>query len=301
MYFSSSDGLRSGASGGPIREETSSCRIALVGDSFTFGEGVRFEDTWGSVLGETLGTHCQILNFGVPGYGIDQIYLRYMKDVRPWHPTIVIASFIDDDLWRTMSVYAFLKFPAAKFPFTKPRFVLDDGGRLILARRPDASLEEPFRHASIHDLPGISYDAMYAPMEWEQAGWEWVSRSYLLRSLVSLHPVFNISRPEVSKEAMLDLNSQLLLSLRREIAVDGASLLVVAMPGVEEDLKDGAAEGLGAKLLGGHKVPYTDLRVCLKAEASSDLFDPPSAGGHYSPKGNRLAARCLVEEVRGLL
>ena len=83
------------------------CRVALIGDSFTFGEGVRFEDTWGSVLGEALGTHCQVLNFGVPGYGIDQIYLRYMKDVRPWHPTIVIASFIEDDLWRTMSVYAF--------------------------------------------------------------------------------------------------------------------------------------------------------------------------------------------------
>ncbi len=40
------------------------CRIALIGDSHTFGLELKFEDTWGSLEGY-LPKGCKILNFGV--------------------------------------------------------------------------------------------------------------------------------------------------------------------------------------------------------------------------------------------
>ena len=71
---------------------TGKTRIALVGDSFTFGEDVTYEETWGYFLEKELGSQFQVLNFGVAGYGVDQSFLRYEKDVRKWKPKIVIFA-----------------------------------------------------------------------------------------------------------------------------------------------------------------------------------------------------------------
>ena len=80
-------------------------RIALVGDSFTFGEEVRYEETWAYFLSQYLEGEHQVLNYGIPGYGLDQAYLRYLRDVRPLHADIVVLGVISHDIERTMTVY----------------------------------------------------------------------------------------------------------------------------------------------------------------------------------------------------
>jgi hypothetical protein len=48
------------------------CRVVLLGDSFTYGWGVDYEQTWGAILERDLragGTDAQVLNLGVPGTG----------------------------------------------------------------------------------------------------------------------------------------------------------------------------------------------------------------------------------------
>src|SRR5215471_925254 len=75
LYFSSREGLRSPKPGIAFADRSTSCRIALVGDSYTFGQDVRFEDSWGYRLELALGEQCQVLNFAVSGYGVDQRYL----------------------------------------------------------------------------------------------------------------------------------------------------------------------------------------------------------------------------------
>jgi hypothetical protein len=59
-----------------------------------------------------LGPQVQVLHFGVDGYGVDQAYLRYQRDVRPWHPDLVILGFINHDLHRSLAVYSFVSFPS---------------------------------------------------------------------------------------------------------------------------------------------------------------------------------------------
>ena len=116
LYFSSAEGLRSPEPGLALADRQARHRVALVGDSFTFGLEVSFEQTWGARLERALGADVQVLNFGVDGYGVDQAYLRYARDVRPWRPQVVILGLITHDLYRTMAVYSFVSFPGWPFP-----------------------------------------------------------------------------------------------------------------------------------------------------------------------------------------
>ena len=65
LYRSSSEGIRASEAGVSFASPTGKTRIALVGDSFTFGEDVTYEETWGYFLEKELGSQFQVLNFGV--------------------------------------------------------------------------------------------------------------------------------------------------------------------------------------------------------------------------------------------
>ena len=296
MYLSSVEGVRSAEQGVVMKADAATCRIALIGDSFTFGETVPYADTWGAILGDHLGGRCQIVNFGVIGYGTDQVYLRYLKDVWPWHPDLVIFSLIDDDFRRTMSVYGFLTFPDGRFPFTKPRFILKgDEPELLLP--PLASPREPFERASIHHLPGINYDVGYLPFEWDRAGWEWLAQSYIWRFLISVYPLHEVERPEVAPRESLKLNGVLIAKLRQRILADGAKPLIVLFP-QREYLEKTVLEGVGTQVLQRERLPYIDVAGCMHRSVHADLFNPD---GHYSVRGNLRAADCLAGDVKAAL
>ena len=101
-YFSSAEGIRSPSIGIHYAQEAIRPRVALIGDSNAFSLEVPFRDSLGNHLQTILGAAVQVLNFGVDGYGIDQIYLKYQRDVRPWKPEVVLVVFIEHDLMRSM-------------------------------------------------------------------------------------------------------------------------------------------------------------------------------------------------------
>ena len=300
MYMSSLEGLRSAIQGVSLKGGTASCRIALVGDSFTFGESVAFEDSWGSQIDRDLQGRCQILNFGVSGYGIDQMYLRYLQDVRPWHPDMVVFGFVSDDLRRTMSTYGFLIFPDGRFPFTKPRFVLKDD-QLEVINQPLLPPGETFAYTSIHDLPFINYDVGYERTEWNRPGWEVFEQSYIFRLLTSLYPLHKLERPETSNSETGRLNRALLQKARQAIIDDGAKPLIVFFP-TEWDLREDAKEPSGVKILQNMQMAHVDLTPCMKSYLrSTDLFSASDLYGHYSPQGNLQAAKCLIEDIKSMM
>lgn len=292
LYGIGSQGIRTPRAGEVISAEPRPCRIAIVGDSFTFGENVAFEDTWGNVLESALRGHCQVLNFGVPGFGVDQMYLRYLRDVRQWHPDIVILAFISDNVARTMGVYSFLTFPDAGVPFTKPRFVLQNG-ELRVVNQPLLTAREIFSASAIRDLPFIDFDRRYDPTEWDQPQWDLLSRSYLFRLLISVHPVHKLERPETSMVETVKINGALFRKFQEAVLADGARPLIVHLP-TEGDILDEGTESLGVKVLKSARLPHIDLTPCMRSFSVPELFNPPEAGGHYSVKGNREAAQCLL-------
>jgi len=73
--------------------------ILAAGDSFTFGEEVKDDETWPAHLQQLLGR--RVLNAGVSGYGFDQIVMRAERTVPDNHPSAIVVSFIADDIRRT--------------------------------------------------------------------------------------------------------------------------------------------------------------------------------------------------------
>jgi len=82
-------------------------RIALLGDSLTFGYGLSYQETYGEILARLLnrqlGRQVEVLNFGVNGYNSFQELAVLRRYVLGYHPDAVILLItINDDrpaLW----------------------------------------------------------------------------------------------------------------------------------------------------------------------------------------------------------
>jgi hypothetical protein len=114
-------------------------RIAAFGDSFTHSSDVPDNAAWEVVL-EHLDPRLEVLNFGVPGYGLDQAYLRYRELGEGFHPQVVLIGFMSDNISRIVNVYRPFFFYQSGLPLTKPRFTVR-GGRLELIENPIQSLQ----------------------------------------------------------------------------------------------------------------------------------------------------------------
>lgn len=76
-------------------------RIAVIGDSFTFGMGVDLEDTYVKQLERQLGAQgmsVEVLNFGVGGYNMWQYRLVLEQKVLDFNPDLIAVGFFLDDV-----------------------------------------------------------------------------------------------------------------------------------------------------------------------------------------------------------
>jgi hypothetical protein len=106
-------------------------RVAVLGDSFTFGEGVGDEETWVHQLG-VLRPRLEPVNLGVHAYGHDQMLLTLREEGPQLRPDLVLVGFVHIDLERNRTSF---------LDYAKPRFDLEDG-RLVLRNVPVPTPEE---------------------------------------------------------------------------------------------------------------------------------------------------------------
>ncbi len=100
-YTINPDGYR----GKRLREEKPSgtTRVAVLGDSFVFGTGVGDEGTLPRTLERFFDRssppdgRVQVLNFGVPGYGVEQLLVRLQRDALRYDPDVVLAVLYIND------------------------------------------------------------------------------------------------------------------------------------------------------------------------------------------------------------
>jgi hypothetical protein len=269
-------------------------RVALLGDSFTFGLEVSYADSWGQQLERQLGDGAQVLNFGVDGYGVDQASLKYERQVRAWRPDVVILSIVDHDIERTMGVYAFLTFPGAYLPFPKPRMVLDgDGLRTINVPLPPP--HEIFSAPSIDRLPFVRFDRRYDPWEWQPHVYH---HSYVVRFLQSQFPRWPSPRPEVSDDQTHRINAALLRTFVERARADGATPLLVYFPSrTILEYPQGREPSLAHQVLHAAGLPFLDLTECVRRVPAHDRF----VVLHYSRAASAAVAGCLRDVVRGHL
>lgn len=72
-------------------------RVALVGDSFVFGNAVEWEDTLGVQLEREL-ANAQVLNLGVPGYTAEQVAAVVELDALRLEADVVVYVFFHNDV-----------------------------------------------------------------------------------------------------------------------------------------------------------------------------------------------------------
>ena len=295
LYRSGSNGVRTEEAGDVLRVDPRKKRVALVGDSFTFGEEVVYRDTWAFQLQGLLGDEYQVVNFGVPGYGIDQMYLRYLKDVQEWEPDLVVFGFISNDLLRSTTVYSFLSFPQWDLPFSKPRFFQSPSG-LQLVNQPAFSPSQIFSRAHIQDLPELDRDSGYEEHQWAES---WTYRSYLVRLAISKFPRWSDRHREKVDDAVLSLNAEIVNAFLAHVAQSGKTAVLVYFPSSEDYVQAPGQYTLGRHMAKSFQPLSVDLSACLLQVPEAERFT--SGNSHYSPESNRAVAACLHSPIRNSL
>lgn len=107
-YFDADNGLTYHVNGDGFRgsdfSETKAegtFRIIVLGDSFTFGEGVRLEDTFvaglQSILRDRVSSRIEVLNLGVSAWSTKDEIAYYENAARDFQPDLVLVAFVLND------------------------------------------------------------------------------------------------------------------------------------------------------------------------------------------------------------
>jgi len=88
-------------------------RVAVLGDSMTFGWGVDDQETYPAqletILSGRTGRGHEVMNAGYPGTCLGEKAAWYERGVRPLHPSLVVLTLLGDDVdgdlfWRVFSL-----------------------------------------------------------------------------------------------------------------------------------------------------------------------------------------------------
>jgi hypothetical protein len=131
VYHSNRQGFRDPRD---FERPTHKRRIAVLGDSYTFGTGVEEPETFARRLESGL-RGVRTYNFGIGGFGVDQMWMTLRHNALGTHPDLVVLAFIRNDLDRALSAYRL-----GHHWLAKPAFKLEAGRLVPLteADRPNA-------------------------------------------------------------------------------------------------------------------------------------------------------------------
>lgn len=284
---------------GPPPPQTGKLRFALVGDSFTFGQGVGDDQTFVHLLNEA-GKGTEFLNFGVPGYSTDQQYLMIRERVGLFKPDVlVLVVYLANDLFDNERQYPL------QGDHAKPYFHLHPDGGLELLNTPVPTESRPAA-ARTDSLTNLVLGESQPPPTTLQ---RWLGGFEITRRLGMFQPVYR--GDDADFEARFSYTLALLRALVGRISESArelqAELTVALLPGrsfVEnpEGLSAGYQDFLRRSLLrdlstmAGVKV--IDLAGALREaqqQGKGGLYYPND--GHLSPQGHLLLARLIGERL----
>lgn len=120
IYFSDDNGFRCSEKDFKAKIPTQKhYDIICIGDSFTHGDAVVYEDSWPAILSKK--TNRSVLNMGSGGYGIDQALLRFMNNEITCDT--IVFGLVSGDLERSLSTVYNYYIGGVK---TKPRFKFEE-------------------------------------------------------------------------------------------------------------------------------------------------------------------------------
>lgn len=124
--------------------------VLFIGDSFTFGHGLSYEDSFVGKFASHKEIPYQVVNLGVQGYGSDQSLLALKRYLPQFNTKVVVYTFIEDHILRNSNYDRRMLIPTARFLGTKPEFALNSNNVLYLAR--EAVLYKNYFHSYLFDF-----------------------------------------------------------------------------------------------------------------------------------------------------
>lgn len=294
LYQANSSGIRSNKeySFTPPRGTR---RVSTFGDSYTHCDDVKNNETWQAIL-ESYDSNREALNFGVPGFGLDQAYLRYLEEGRKYKPHTVLIGFMSKDIFRSVNTYRPFYNARTGLPLTKPRFVIEDG-ELSLIPNPMQKLQDyktllhsrdALSEAGIHDY---YYNRRYASniFDWSPTVRLAKIATYeIKKKSPSENIVINGQYNE--KSEAFRVTTKIFDEFYNEVIDNGAMPIILIFPDESDVLRyQQQKEKIYSPLLSffisrGYK--YIDLMYAFDGADVKDLF-----AGHYTPLGNMLVAK----------
>ncbi len=131
-------------------------RVLCFGDSFTHCDEVANHETWPH-RAEEAAPDMEFLNFGVPGYGLTQAFLRYTEVETEFQADYVIIGCMTEDTKRSVNVYYPFRYknPAdSPNACALPYATLDKNGRLAI-RPPYLKSREAYAAFLENPLPKL--------------------------------------------------------------------------------------------------------------------------------------------------
>ena len=254
VLSSSSRGLRSEVEV-PYEHPAQGRRIAVLGDSFTFGEGVSDWETYPFLLDQLL-PDAEVLNFGVHGYGLDQMLLYLRAEILTYRPDVVVLGYVDEDIYRDILSFR---------DYEKPRFKQLEDRSLQLENvpvtRPETLLSMEFLYPRALDL-----------LEMTRQARRWQSGA-------------NRREAEAISRAILE-------EIAHSVRAAGAVPVIVYLPVENELLDRSPALNRGERFLRSVCARAGLRFYSLRPELSTDLdpADRAAARGHWPASVHALAA-----------
>lgn len=276
-------------------------RLAAFGDSFTFGGDVVDRDAYLEAFAR-LDQGVDIANYGVPAYGLDQAFLRYLQERRAARAQVVIIGYLSENICRHVSVFRPFYNPNTVFPLAKPRYLPGSPG-LRLLHNPLAT-PESYRRLLANPADALAelgrHDAHYRTRPHARP-WDRSATVRLVKLAAAELPPASRDGCYGDDEAFAVTTR--LFSLFHETALrDGAQPVILIFPTREEvaSWRTGRRKRYAPLLtfLGGKGYRVVDAMEVFDG-AGRNLSLDELIPTHLSPLGNTLVAEHLRQRLRG--
>jgi|CXWL01.1.fsa_nt_gi hypothetical protein len=275
-------------------------RVAAFGDSFTFGGDVVDRDALLEALAR-LDQGIDVANYGVPAYGLDQAFLRYVEEGRAARAQVVAIGYLSENICRNVSVFRPYYSPRTVFPLAKPRYRQSAGGLELLPN--PLPTPESYRNLLAHPAATLAelgrHDAFYRSRP-HVARWDGLATMRLLKLAAAQVP--NPSRDGCyGDEEALTVTTGLFDLFYETVLRDGAQPIILIFPArdeVERWRRD-------------HRKQYAPLLEVLDGKGyrfvdAMDVFDTTGRSlstdelipTHLSPLANTLVAVYLRQRLQ---
>jgi hypothetical protein len=261
--------VRGKAFGDEVTPPSTSCRVALMGDSFTEAGQVPFPASFAGLLEQAGRQTCEVRNYGVRSYSPAIYLVQWTRQVRQWAPSLVFVLVFDNDIREDADYMTHAVVGADGWP---------------------AAIEGPSGGWLVSQLRR-SYLARFVRMVTERFTWAWQHRGQDQRQigdLVEENPVLS------------DLTAGLIRELNRRVAADGAQMVLMVVPSRYRLLAGGmdkTDDDLHKRLKAwaeGEGVRFLDLNAPFEraARAGIPLFFRKDI--HFTEGGNALVAAAIA-------